>query len=170
MSMFLDSKIGLPLSRVSSSASSSACWSISSAILSKIRVRPWGLIEGHLPSSKALRACLTASSTSALSPSATRHSTSSLAGLRVSKVLPDLDGTHLPPIRSFFGPLFRNSSTPLDLAPRAALSSEDKRLWAWSHSLGCPPRKGKTNDRRPAQQADVNKSCRIEQSAILPAS
>src|SRR5215831_9312490 len=61
-------------------------------------VRPWGLIEGHLPSS--------------------------LAGLRVSKVLPDLDGTHLPPIRSFFGPLFRNSSTPLDLAPRAALSTE----------------------------------------------
>src|SRR6516165_10058641 len=146
-----------------------------------MRVRPWGLIEGHLPCSKALRACFTASSTSALSPSATRHSTSSLAGLRVSKVLPDWDGTHLPPIRSFLGPLFRNSSTPLDLAPRAAVSTEgvapieqspQKKVVvvAWSHSLGCPPRKEKTNDRRPAQRTDVNKSCTNEQSAILPAS
>src|SRR5215472_8928246 len=151
---------------------------MSSAILSRIAVRPWGLIEGHLPCSKALRACFTASSTSALSPSATRHSTSSLAGLRVSKVLPDLDGTHLPPIRSFFGPLFRNSSTPLDLAPRAALSTEgvapieqspQKKFVAWSHSLGCPPRKEKTNDRRPAQQRNVNQSRPNEQSVILPA-
>ena len=46
----------------------------------------------HLPSSKALRAAFTASSTSALSPSATSARTSSLAGLMVSNVLPDLSG------------------------------------------------------------------------------
>src|SRR5215472_13360681 len=151
---------------------------MSSAILSRMPVRPWGLIEGHLPCSKALRACFTASSTSALSPSATRHSTSSLAGLRVSKVLPDLDGTHLPPIRSFFGPLFRNSSTPLDLAPRAALSTEgvapieqspQKRLWPGLTRSGVRPEKKKTNDRRPAQQTNVSQSRPNEQSVILPA-
>ena len=51
----------------------------------------------------ALRAAFTASSTSALSPSAASARTSSLAGLMVSKVLPDLAGTHLPPMRSCLG-------------------------------------------------------------------
>src|SRR6202050_1689812 len=124
MSIFLDSNSGLPLSSVSSSDSSSVCWSISSAIFSRKRVRACGLRLAHLPSSYALRACLTASSTSALSASATRASTCSLDGLRVSKVLPDFDATHLPLIRSFLGELLRNSSAALDLAPRVADSSD----------------------------------------------
>src|SRR5271167_2415648 len=74
----------------------------------------------HLPSS-ALRAAFTASSTSALSPSAASARISSLAGLMVSKVLPDLAGTHLPPMSSCLG-LRRKSITALELTPCAALS------------------------------------------------
>src|ERR1700676_5207801 len=77
---------------------------------------------GHGPSSKALRAALTASSTSALSPSAIRASTSSFAGLIVSKVLPDFAGTHLPSISSCLG-LRKNDSAAEILAPCAALST-----------------------------------------------
>src|SRR5271169_4984466 len=76
----------------------------------------------HLPSSKALRAAFTASSTSALSPSATSARTSSLAGLMVSKALPDLAGTHLPPINSLVGECFRNSNTALTFTPCVAFS------------------------------------------------
>jgi hypothetical protein len=46
-----------------------------------------------------------------------------LAGLRLSKVLPDFAGTHLPLIKSFFGLLLRNSKVPGLLAPRAAISN-----------------------------------------------
>src|SRR5215470_2562217 len=77
----------------------------------------------HLPSSKAFRAAFTASSTSDLSPSATSANISSLAGLTVSKVLPDLAATHLPLISSFLGAC-RNSSAARFFAPRAAVSTE----------------------------------------------
>src|ERR1700723_3718294 len=83
----------------------------------------------HLPSS-ALRAAFTASSTSALSPSAASASTSSLAGLIVSKVLPDFEGTHFPLMRSCFG-LRRKSSTALDLIPAAALSIDGTAAAIW---------------------------------------
>src|SRR3981081_448073 len=50
------------------------------------------------PSSNALRAALTARSTSALSPSATWQIVSPVAGLTVANVLPLTLGTHWPPI------------------------------------------------------------------------
>src|SRR5271156_5370278 len=74
----------------------------------------------YLPS-RALRAAFTASSTSALSPSAASASTSSLAGFIVSKVLPDLAGSHLPPISRCLG-FLRNANTALEVTPCAALS------------------------------------------------
>src|SRR5436309_14084112 len=52
------------------------------------------------PSSKALRAALTARSTSALSASATWQMVSPVAGLIVGNVLPDTLSRHLPPINS----------------------------------------------------------------------
>src|SRR3989304_3928640 len=52
--------------------------------------------------SNAFRAALTARSTSALSPSATRQITSPVVGLIVSKVLPDTLSTHFPPISIFW--------------------------------------------------------------------
>jgi hypothetical protein len=54
----------------------------------------------------------------ATSPSATRASTSSFAGLTVSKVLPDLAETYLPLIRSCFG-FFRKSRTAVEVTPFA---------------------------------------------------
>src|SRR5208282_4718357 len=83
-----------------------------------------GVIAGQLPSSNAFRAAFTASSTSALSPSATSANTSSLAGLIDSKVLPDFAATHLPPIRSLVGERFKNSNPAADLAPRVARSND----------------------------------------------
>src|SRR5262249_43232067 len=53
---------------------------------------------GHGPESKALRAALTARSTSALSPSATWQMVSPVAGLRVGKDFPEALSTHLPPM------------------------------------------------------------------------
>src|SRR5215469_400769 len=85
----------------------------------------------HLPSSKAFRAAFTASSTSALSPSATGANTSSLAGLTVSKVLPDLAATHLPLISIFLGAC-RNSSAARFFAPRAAVSTEIEAAMVFS--------------------------------------
>src|SRR5580698_10146759 len=78
----------------------------------------------HLPSSNALRAAFTASSTSALSPSATSARTSSLAGFIVSKVLPDFGATHLPPISSLVGERRRKSKPSEDFAPSVARSND----------------------------------------------
>src|SRR5690348_1256326 len=95
-----ESRSGLPLSSDSRAASSSLLDSIRSASLSSSRPRSAALIFGHGPSSNALRAALTAKSTSALSPSATWQMVSPVAGLRVGKVLPDTLSSHLPPIKS----------------------------------------------------------------------
>ena len=53
----------------------------------------------HGPVSSALRAAVTARSTSAASPSAIVAITSSVAGLIVSNVFPLAAGIHLPPIK-----------------------------------------------------------------------
>src|SRR5207244_11611841 len=64
------------------------------------RPRSEAFIFGQGPSSNALRAALTARSTSALSPSATWQMVSPVAGLIVGKVLPDTLSSHLPPMKS----------------------------------------------------------------------
>src|SRR5271155_4454361 len=101
---------GLPLSRVSSSASSSSFCSIRSATFQRSLPRSAGETSGQGPVSKALRAAATAWSISTLPPSATCARTSPVAGFRVSKFLPDCAPTHWPPINSFLGWL-RNSCT-----------------------------------------------------------
>src|SRR5436305_9438489 len=63
--------MGLPLSSVSSSASSSACCSIRSATFQSSRPRCDGVSLGQGPLSKALRAAATARLISSTSPSAT---------------------------------------------------------------------------------------------------
>src|SRR5271155_387934 len=100
----------------------------------------------HGPVSNALRAALTASSTSALSPSAISARTSSVAGLRVSKVLPDLGATHLPPMSNFLGEALRKFNAALDRAPPPALSTDGVvaaiasapfSSMAWRHGCEC---------------------------------
>src|SRR6516225_6638110 len=71
-----------------------------SASLLSSRPRSEAFILGHGPSSKALRAALTARSTSALSPSATWQMVSPVAGLTVGNVLPETLSCHLPPMNS----------------------------------------------------------------------
>src|ERR1051326_2640533 len=87
---------GLPLSSDSNCASSSACFSTRSASLFSRTPRPaaWIFLR-HGPLSKAVRAAATALSTSAASASATLVMTSPVAGLRVGKVLPEAESTHL---------------------------------------------------------------------------
>ena len=91
---------GLPLSRVSSSANSSKCSVMRSPILQMIRPRSDGVMRLHGPSSKARRAARTARSMSTASPSATSASISPVAGLMVSKVLPDTASTICPSMNS----------------------------------------------------------------------
>src|SRR5581483_1508849 len=55
----------------------------------------------QLPFSKAARAALTARSTSSLSHSATLASTLPVAGLMLSKVLPEAAGTYLPLMKAW---------------------------------------------------------------------
>ena len=71
-SMAYASVIGLPISRLTVSASSSRRSSSSSAIRSRTRPRSAGARRGHGPVSKARRAAATARSTSASRASATR--------------------------------------------------------------------------------------------------
>src|SRR3546814_9791021 len=89
MSMRLESPIGLPMSSVSSGASSVVCCSISSAQRSMTFLRPAGARRDQRPSSKAARAAFTARSTSSLSPAATWVSTLPSIGETQSKVLPE---------------------------------------------------------------------------------
>src|SRR6185437_8326935 len=98
--------MGLPLSSVSSSANSSMFFSSRSASRQSSLPRSLADIFCHAPprSSKALRAALTARSTSAAPASATWVMTSPVAGLMESKVLEV--ATHSPPIRSLPGSTF----------------------------------------------------------------
>src|SRR6266516_1726538 len=99
MSTYLDSKIGLPLSSVSSSASSSMFCSTRSASRHSSRPRSLADILRHGParSSKAWRAALTARSTSSAEASTICVKTSPVAGLMVSNFLEP--STHSPLIR-----------------------------------------------------------------------
>src|SRR5438552_11707973 len=99
MSTYLDSKIGLPLSSVSSSASSSMFCSTRSASRHSRRPRSLAEILRHGParSSKAWRAALTARSTSSAEASTIWVKTSPVAGLMVSNFLEP--STHSPLIR-----------------------------------------------------------------------
>src|SRR5271165_1324854 len=93
-----DSKIGLPLSSVSSSANSSMFFSTRSESFQIRRPRSLAesLCQGPPRSSKARRAASTARSTSAGEASAICVSTSPVAGLMVSKVF--APSTHWPSI------------------------------------------------------------------------
>jgi hypothetical protein len=116
-----DSVIGLPFSKVIS-------WRVPPMRFDDIghlehQAARWcGRIFDHFPDSNAARAALTASSTSALSPSATNASTSSFVGLIVANVLPDFAGTHFPLMRSCLGLFTRYANVAWDFAPYAALS------------------------------------------------
>src|SRR6185503_11028406 len=95
MSTWRDSKIGLPLSSVSKRASSSACSSTRSPNFHSTRERSMGFIFAHAPS-RAMRAALTARSTSSGPASATVVIGSSVAGFTVVNVAPDAASTALP--------------------------------------------------------------------------
>ena len=90
-----ESLIVLPQLSDSSAASSSAFSSTRSASLNSSRPRSAASIVLQGPDSRALRAALTALSTSALSASATLAITSPVAGLSVSNSPPSTGSTHL---------------------------------------------------------------------------
>ena len=93
--------MGLPMSSVSSSASSSRFFIISSASFSMMRLRLAGGMLAQVPLSKAARAAFTAASTSACSQAATLVSTWPVAGFTQSKVLPVREGWNLPPMKAW---------------------------------------------------------------------
>src|SRR5690348_2871609 len=101
---------GLPLSSDSSWASSLVCSRIRSPMRQMIRPRSDGLILLHGPSSNAFLAAVTARLMSSASPSAIRASVSPVAGLGVSKVLPDAAFTNCPLMNIWRGAPM-NSST-----------------------------------------------------------
>src|SRR5262249_10579627 len=86
---------GLPLSSVSSRASSSACWSTRSPSVHSTRERSIGLSFAHGPSSAA-RAALTARSTSSGPASDTVVMGSSVAGFTGVHVAPEAAPTASP--------------------------------------------------------------------------
>src|SRR5262249_9825090 len=120
MSMRELSRIGLPMSRVSSRASSSLWESIRSAKRIRTFLRSEGAILAHVPFSKAARAAATARSTSSLSPAATWLMTLPVAGLTLSKVLPEADGTYLPLMKAWLRYLRPAASVCRDSRERAA--------------------------------------------------
>ena len=63
-------------------------------------MRSSGDIRGHSPSSKALRAAATARSMSAVVPSGTRPTTSSVCGEMTSMTSEPAGATHSPPMKS----------------------------------------------------------------------
>ena len=95
-STFVASRIGLPMSMVSSSASSSACSDISPASFWSTRLRFFGASRDQAPDSNAARAPATARSTSAVSPAATCATTSPAIGLTQSNVSPETASTYAP--------------------------------------------------------------------------
>src|SRR6266446_5278971 len=106
MSTWRDSKIGLPLSSVSSSANSSIFFSSRSASFQIRRPRSLADIfrQGPFRSSRARRAAATARSTSAEEPSAICVNTSPVAGLRVSNFF--APSTHCPSMSNCPGSIF----------------------------------------------------------------
>src|SRR5688572_3246105 len=96
MSTASESPIGLPVSSVSSSASSSLLASMRSASLSNTRLRALGSCCDQLPRRNAARALATARSMSRASPAAIAPSERPVAGLMLSKVAPLTEGTNRP--------------------------------------------------------------------------
>ena len=94
------SATGLPLSRLSSTASSCRLRSISLAKAISTRLRSAGGWLRQRPSSKASRALRTARSTSALPQAATRASRSPVAGLVVGNVSPETAGRAMPSMKA----------------------------------------------------------------------
>ena len=93
----LDSWIGMPISAVTSRAVSSPRASSAAASRSMAAARSAGSVCGHGPVSKASRAALTATSTSAPVIDGTAPATSSVAGLTIVITSPDPDPTRRPP-------------------------------------------------------------------------
>ena len=114
--------MGMPLSRASSWANSSALSSIMSPTRHSALARSAGGRSRHTPLSNDLRAAATARSTSSALPSATLASTSPVAGSSVSNVLPLAESTHRPPMNSFFGWPFKNDATSRSSAIAMAAS------------------------------------------------
>ena len=83
------SEMGLPMSRVSSSASSSVCFRIASAKRNRIFLRFAGARAAQLPLRNAARAAPTARLMSSSSPAATRARSFPVAGFMESKVAPE---------------------------------------------------------------------------------
>src|SRR5687767_4556821 len=99
MSIFADSKMGFPLSSVSTRPNSSARASSMSAARIRMRPRSRGFIEAHAPDSKAPRAAFTARSRSSRPASAISASGSPVAGFVVENRLPEAAGTNSPPMK-----------------------------------------------------------------------
>ena len=93
---------GLPLSRDSSCASSSVCWSIKSPIFQIIFPFSFAGTLVHFPESNASLAAFTAKSISLLLPAAHEASFSPVAGSSTSNVLEEFVSTHFPPMYSFW--------------------------------------------------------------------
>ena len=85
--------MGLPMSSVSSSASSSPCFTIRSANCSRIFLRLAGRMPTQVPLRNAARAAVTARLMSSVSPAATRASSLPVAGLMESNVAPEAAST-----------------------------------------------------------------------------
>src|SRR5688572_22520009 len=100
MSTFIESEIGLPMSSVSVSASSSRCLRMSSAKRSSTFLRAAGARRDQAPPSNALRALATARSTSGAPQDATFAMTWPLAGLTQSKVAPETAGRYAPSMKA----------------------------------------------------------------------
>jgi hypothetical protein len=103
MSIERVSRIGLPMSSVSSNASSSRSRSISSASRNMIFFFSRGVLLRQRPSSNATRAALTAASMSSTSHEATWFSALPSRGPTFSNVLPLLAPTSLPSITACVG-------------------------------------------------------------------
>ncbi len=94
------SRMGLPISSVSSSASSSPCLSMRSANFCRIFFRRAGARPDQLPLRKAARDEATARFTSSVSQAATRASTAPVDGLMQSNVCPETASTYFPSIKA----------------------------------------------------------------------
>src|SRR6185437_2507406 len=100
----------LPLLMLSSSASSSMCFSIRSDSFHSRAWRSAGSIWGHAPDSNAARAAATAALTSAALASATEAISRPIAGSTTEMRSLDFDSTHAPPMNKR-GARLRNFAT-----------------------------------------------------------
>ena len=97
MSAASASRIGLPLSQVSATASAAVCSSIRSAILLRTAARSAGAVLPH--AGAAACAASSALSISASSDRATSQNTWPVTGVGFSKYRPLAGATHLPPMK-----------------------------------------------------------------------